>query len=530
MDPRTPVDDFRPQWTSFADFLACRPGPSRYLTELDHGRGTRREWTAAAWRGRVGAVAGWLGSRGAGPGSTVATLAGNSADALAVGYACWLLGACYLPLNPQDSAERQDFELRDARPVLLVHGPEQAARAGSLAARQGLACNPAADLPEAGPAPDGPVVERFDRAALRLYTSGTTGEPKGIVLSLGNLLTDLDALRRVYRWHAGTRVLTVLPIHHANALVISSLLPWSTGASTVLCDRFRSDRFWADAAAEGATTASLVPTLLEFLLGTHGGPPDGFVEVLCGAGPLLVDTALAFEDRFGLPVRHLYGLSETTCVSAAMPAIDPTRRREWHSVYGFPSIGPALPHAEMAVLDPDGRNVPTGVRGELAVRGAIVMREYANRPEATADAFRHSWFHAGDEGFWQPGPDGPPAFFITGRLKELIIRGGHNISPVEIDEVLRGHPRVRFALAVPFDNRLYGDEIAGYVVPDGEVTEAELLAWCAQRLDFAHQPKVILFGDDVPYTATGKAKRLELKQRLAPVLAGYRDTQFRRPR
>ena len=135
-----------------------------------------------------------------------------------------------------------------------------------------------------------------------------------------------------------------------------------------------------------------------------------------------------------------------------------------------------------------------------------------------------------DEGFWRSGPGGRPAYFVTGRIKELIIRGGHNISPFEIDEVLRAHPRIKFGLAVAFEHRVYGDEVAAYVVADGRLTEQEVLDHCAARLDFAHQPKVVIFGNDVPYTATGKAKRIELRNRLANQLHQYRDTTFRRPK
>jgi acyl-CoA synthetase (AMP-forming)/AMP-acid ligase II len=530
MDPRAAVDDFRPPWSGFAEFFRDRGDhDARYLTELHHARGTRREWRVGAWRGRVEATAGWLRERGIGPGDAVATLAGNTADALALAYACWLVGACCVPLNAQEPAARQAYVLADAAARILVHAPEFAGRAGELAGAAGLPLHGTGELPDrpAPPVPD--PAAGLDRAALRLYTSGTTGEPKGIVTTVGNLLTDLDAIATVFGWSTGTRVYTVLPVHHANALVISSLLPWFTGASTVLADRFRTERFWADVAAERATVASLVPTLLEFLLGGQAPAPACFADVVCGAGPLLVETALAFEQRFGVPIRHIYGLSETTCVASSMPSLPPGERRRWHADFGFPSIGVAVPHARMAVLDhAGGQQLPAGARGELAVRGAIVMREYAGRPDATADAFRGGWFHTGDEGFWQPGPDGRPAFFITGRVKELIIRGGENISPFEIDEVLRTHPGVRFALAVPFQHRVYGDEIAAYVVPEGPLTEREVLEHCAARLDFAHRPKVVIFGEDVPYTATGKAKRLELAAALAARLAAYRDTTFRR--
>lgn len=531
MDPRAPVDEFQPRWSSFAGFLRSRTDfDAPYLTELHHTRGTRQQWSVGAWQGRVEATAGWLRTRGVGDGDAVATLAGNTADALAVAYACWLVGACCVPLNAQESAARQEFVLRDAQVKLLVYAPEFADCAASLANATSVPLHHTDTLPVETAAAVEDAAGGLGRAALRLYTSGTTGEPKGIVTTVGNLLTDLDAIATVFGWSTATRVYTVLPVHHANALVISSLLPWQTGASTVLADRFRTEAFWRDVTAEQATTASLVPTLLEFLLAGDDNPPTCFTEVICGAGPLLVETALRFEKRFGVRIRHIYGLSETTCVATAMRSLSDGERGHWHADFGFPSIGSAVPHAELAVLHPvTGRELPAGSRGELAVRGAIVMREYANRADATAEALRDGWFHTGDEGFWHPGPDGRPAYFVTGRIKELIIRGGHNISPFEIDEVLRSHPQVRFALAVPFEHRVYGDEIAAYVVPDGPLSEAEVLAHCAARLDFAHQPKVVVFGDDVPYTATGKAKRLELKARLAGQLAAYRDTQFRRP-
>jgi len=531
MDPRAPVDDFQPLWPGFAGFLRYRTGlDAPYLTELHHSRGSRRDWTAGQWRARVEATAQWLRNSGAGEGDAVASLAGNTADALAVAYACWLIGACCVPLNAQESLARQEFVVNDAKPVMLIYAPEFVDRATDLGDATGVPLRPTDSLPAGDDKCQVSAVDGLGRAALRLYTSGTTGEPKGIVTTVGNLLTDLDALATAFGWDATTRVYTVLPVHHANALVISSLLPWLTGSSTVLADRFRTDTFWADVTAEKATTASLVPTLLEFLLTAQGQAPPCFAEVLCGAGPLLAATAVNFEDHFRVPIKHLYGLSETTCVATTMPRLSDADRHHWHTAFGFPSIGCAVPHARLAVLDPtSGTELDAGLRGELAIRGAIVMREYAERPDATAEAFRDGWFHTGDEGFWQPGPGGNRLYFITGRLKELIIRGGHNISPFEIDEVLRSHPRVRFALAIPFEHRIYGEEIAAYVVANGPVEHAELLAHCAARLDFSHQPKVVIFGDDVPYTATGKAKRLELARRLADELSPFRDTAFRRP-
>lgn len=536
--PQTPVDDFRPPYASFAAFFAERDDVGRaFLVELNHAVASRRSWTVGSWRDYVRSTATWLAGLGVAPGDAVATLAGNTAEALVLAYGCWVLGACVVPLNPGDSTERQQYILKDAAARLLVHADESdaAAMCGDMGTRITTATTSAMrgagqELTTAQAGAQGPISVGIDVPAVRIYTSGTTGQPKGVVLTIANLLTDCDALVAGLKWPPDTTVLTVLPVHHVNGLVISSLLPWYARYQTVLCDRFRSERFWADATEEAATVCSVVPSLLEFLLATPQPVPPTFREFLCGAGPLLAETVLDFEARFLVPVRHLYGLSETTAVATLMPSLDADQRTYWHRGFGFPSIGLALPHVEVAVLDDAGNRLAPELRGELVVRGGVVMQGYASDPASTHDAFRHGWFHSGDEGFWAEGPDAQPFFFITGRIKELIIRGGTNISPFEIDTVLRSHSAVRYGLAVPFANRYYGEEIAAYVVRSAEVSEEEILAHCANLLDFARCPKVVIFGDHVPYTATGKPKRLELKQRLSEALLPHRDVQFRRSR
>lgn len=531
MSPSHPVDDWQPEWSSFGEFFAGQAIDSPdapYLTEIDHASGIRRQWTRAEWLTQVARTAAGLAERGVQPGESVSALAGNAADALAVAFACWTHGWVYLPVNAHETPERQAFILNHARAQILVHSPSEAARANQLRAAAGVSTVPFAEV-EAAPLSFPGTGSGWETPALRVYTSGTTGEPKGVELSTGNLIVDCDALSRATGWDADTRVIVVLPIHHVNGLVVSCLQAWYVGGSAVLCDRFRSDRFWSDAEAEGATVSSLVPTLLEFLLGEGVGPaPACFQEVLCGAGPLMTETVVAFEDVFAIPVRHLYGLSEVTAVSTMMPSMSDGDRRSWYVDHGFPSIGCAIPHVEVQIQDTNGRECLAGERGEIAMRGATVMGGYAGRPEATASAFEGGWFHSGDEGFWQGADDGTPYFFISGRIKELIIRGGINISPFQVDEVLNSHPAVQFGLAVPFENRYYGEEIAAYIVQSSPVTEQEILDFCAERLDFAYCPKVVLFGDDVPFTVTGKAKRLSLKDQLADELSKYRDAQFRR--
>lgn len=526
------IDSWQSPWSSFGDVVssdAIADAHAPFLTELDRVSGRRREWSRGEWRDFVARSAQGLRDRGVRAGDSVALLAGNSADALAVAFACWANDWVYLPLNAHETIERQRYIVEDAQCRILLHSTAMAEQASAIldtiAAELVSTSDLQADVEYPLPLEGGSL----QSVALRVYTSGTTGDPKGVVLTVQNLLTDVHGLAQVTEWDADTRVLVVLPIHHVNGLVVSSLQAWCVGASVVLCDRFRSEFFWSDVAGEQATVCSMVPTLLEFLLEQKDGEPaPGFVEVYTGAGPLMTETVLGFERRFNRPVRHLYGMSEATAVATMMPVMDTSERAGWYSEHGFPSIGCSVPHVDVTVLADDGQPCPEGVRGEIAMRGATVMREYANQPDSTAEAMRDGWLHSGDEGFWLPARNGLPYFFVTGRIKELIIRGGVNISPFQVDEVLNAHPKVRFALAIPFVNRYYGEEIAAYVVPAESVDEAEILAFCAERLDFALQPKAVLFGDDVPFTATGKAKRLLLKQQLAEALAPYRDVQFRR--
>jgi long-chain acyl-CoA synthetase len=234
---------------------------------------------------------------------------------------------------------------------------------------------------------------------------------------------------------------------------------------------------------------------------------------------------LKFEDRFGIPIIHGYGLSETTCYSCFLPLdLSNDERRRWLGEFGLPSIGVPLPVNEMAILDLAGRELPEGERGEIAIRGRNVMKEYYGDEAANHAAFAGSWFHSGDEGFYKTDDKQRRFFFITGRIKELIIRGGTNFSPFEIDAVLMNMPGVKAGLAIGFENDWYGEEIGAYVQPMAgvEVTEEDVIAHCRRHFSYQKCPKVVVFGDDVPVTSTGKYQRNKLK----PLFAEWKGVQF----
>ena len=336
-------------------------------------------------------------------------------------------------------------------------------------------------LAETAPAPASTFAPDLDDEALIVYTSGTTGHPKGVVLTQYNLLVDAGQIAAWHEVGPGDRMMCVLPIHHVNGTVVTLLTPLVAGGTAVLNHKFQTDTFFARLAAERIKVVSVVPTLLAFLLqaadsGRLSVPalPD-FSHIICGAGPLTVELALRFQDRFGLRIVHGYGLSETTCYSCFLPLdLTDDEQRAWLGDFGFPSIGLPLPANEMDIHDTTGRPVPAGERGEIVIRGHNVMTGYFRNDPANAEAFAHGWFRSGDEGFCRTDDRGRRFFFITGRLKELIIRGGVNVSPLEIDEVLMNLPGVQAGVAVGFANDVYGEEVGAYVVlEDGASADAE---------------------------------------------------------
>ena len=476
-------------------------------------------------------------------GDRVATVAYNHADTVVQYLACWCMGAVVVPVNVGEDDRRIAFILRDSGAKLAFVRAEFAERIRSITAPAGVPRGeaPAAPMrivvtdgggPPAPGEPDTPeglpeVAPEDD--ALIVYTSGTTGNPKGVLLVQYNLLVDAMAIAGWHGMSAGERMLCVLPIHHVNVIVVTLVTPLWYGGSVTLMRKFHTADFWSVIARDRVRVASVVPTLLQFLL--HAGPvPEGtdlstFRHVICGAGPLTCELAANFENAFGVPIIHGYGLSETTCYSCFLPVdLPPAERAGWLRDHGFPSIGVPLGVNEMAIHDASGRALGERERGEIVIRGHNVMRGYFGPREVNETTFEHGWFRSGDEGFFLFGPGGRSYFFITGRLKELIIRGGTNISPFEIDEVLMNIPGVRAGLAVGFENDWYGEEVGAYVQRAGgaAISEEEVIAECRRVFPFAKCPKVVVFGEEIPVTSTGKYQR----NRLKPLFARWKAVQF----
>ncbi|MBC8145494.1 MAG: acyl--CoA ligase, partial [bacterium] len=457
-------------------------------------------------------------------------------------FAAWWIGATVVPLNVGEDDERLHYILSNSGAQLLFVRHDYLDRAlglrGSLpelkhvvvcgARVEGFASFD--DVIAKGTATATPdfAPSMLDAECLIVYTSGTTGNPKGVRLAQGNLLADAHGISQWHDITADSRMMCVLPIHHVNGTVVTLVTPMYVGASVVLNRKFQSGTFFERISAEHVDVVSVVPTLLAFLvqadIDVSALDLRTFSHIICGAGPLTCELAQRFEDRYHFPIVHGYGLSETTCYSCFLPIDLPaSERRKWLTAHGFPSIGIPIPQNEMAIHDNDGKTLASGERGEIVIRGHNVMLEYYGDRTVNENAFTHGWFRSGDEGFYLDDDAGRPFFFITGRLKELIIRGGVNISPLEIDEVINSHPKVDAGIAVGFENNWYGEEVGAYVRPtDSSLTEEELLEYCREHLPYFKAPKVVVFGDEIPVTSTGKYQR----NRVKSLFDAHRDTQF----
>jgi long-chain acyl-CoA synthetase len=516
-----------------------------YYPEGDSSAGSRLSYTYADFYRLVCRAANCLRAEGIGRGDRIATVSFNHADVVIQYFAAFLIGAVVVPVNLGEDDRRIGYILNNSQAKLAFVRAPFVPRLDRILAELSapITVVPVGTADGAGDHgrefherlrdhPDrlGPGEEPgLEDEALIVYTSGTTGLPKGVVLTQYNLLIDAKAIAE---WHGMTpeqRMMCVLPLHHVNGTIVTLMTPLSYGGSVVLNQKFHSSTFFERIARERVHVVSVVPTLLQFLLHEEtdlsGLDLSHFRHIICGAGPLTVELAMNFEARFGIPIIHGYGLSETTCYSCFLPlGLSAAEHRRWLNDYGFPSIGVPISPNEMAIHDPSGAALPEAARGEIVIRGHNVMKGYYGDVQANEHAFAHGWFRSGDEGFFRTDSAGRQFFFITGRLKELIIRGGANISPFEIDEVLMNMPGVRAGLAVGFDNDWYGEEIGAYVqVKDGvTLSEREVIAYCRNVFPFQKCPKVVLFGSEIPVTSTGKYQR----NRLKPLFAPWKGVQF----
>jgi long-chain acyl-CoA synthetase len=350
-----------------------------------------------------------------------------------------------------------------------------------------------------------------DDEALLMYTSGTTGTPKGCLLTHKNCVAGGEFTTRAHRLGETDRVLCALPLYHINGQIVTAVAPLVHGGSVVMPHRFSASSYWALVSQYRCSWINVVPTIIAYLLNGEDPRRSGLsIEQVkfcrSASAPLPPEQHRAFEQRFGIGIIETFGMTETAAPCFANPY-----QRERRKI-GSP--GTAFGN-EAKIVDPaTGIDLPAGQAGEILLRGDNVMKGYYKDAENTAQAFAPGgWLRSGDLGYL----DADGFVFVTGRIKELIIKGGENIAPREIDEALLKHPCVLEAAAVGIPDPQYGQEIVAAVVPKPGacVHEAELIAYCEQELGRYKTPKTIRVVQELPKGPSGKVQRLKLLDLLS---------------
>jgi len=343
--------------------------------------------------------------------------------------------------------------------------------------------------------------------ALLMYTSGTTGRPKGVVHTHASLLAGGWTTAVAHELGPEDRGFCVLPIYHINGLCVTVMGSLVSGGSLAMNGKFSASRFWGQASDSKVTWFSVVPTIISHLLHGEGVPDEACRQRIrfgrSASSALAVETQSGFENRFSVPIIETMGLTETAAQILSNP-LPPAPRK-----IGSPGTGYGC---EVEIQDGDGNRVPSGTEGEIVVRGPNVMLEYLKNAGATEGTFRNGWLRTGD----LAKMDDEGYVFVTGRLKELIIKGGENIAPREIDEALYTHPDVIEAAAFARPDARYGEtvEAAVRVRPGSAADESALMALCHDRLGKFKSPDIIHFMDDLPKGPSGKIQRMKLVNML----------------
>lgn len=474
-----------------------------------------REHTYLDLDASVTRVAKGLVSIGIKPGDRVAIMALNS-DAYVFAYAGIMrAGASVVPVNPVLKPDEVAYMLRDseAKAVIALEAlkPVVEAAAARLAHAPFVVTVGGGGEPGSleswlsADATDGalPPVSAQDVAAI-LYTSGTTGRPKGAMLTHGNLVANATACRQAIRFTEDDIIMTVLPMFHSYAATVGVVLPLLTGACIVVVERFAPLEVPGVFQRRKCTVLPCVPAMCVALLRARPHIPDDALDSLrlcvSGGAPFPVELMQRFEQAFGVTVIEGDGPTECGPVTSVNP-VEGERKPG--------SIGLPIPTVEMKIVNDDDEELPDGEIGEICVRGPSVMAGYLNQPEATAEAMRGGWFHTGDLGY----RDEDGYYYIVDRKKDMLIVGGLNVYPREVEEVLHTHPAVLEAAVIGVPDEIRGERVRAVVVlrEGAQAQGPDLIRHCRERLANFKVPKDVVFVDELPKTLTGKVLKRELR-------------------
>jgi len=453
------------------------------------------ELTNTQFADAVRRAAAALRAHGVQRGDVVAVKLPNMTGLVVTLFAAWRVGAAVTPVNPSLVDAEVDHQVRDAGAKIVV--VDEAGDATLSVAE--LTSHPVPD--------DIPAQVCDDALALLIYTSGTTGRPKGVMLDHANLDAMCTMVIQAFQLSAGDHSLLILPLFHVNAIVVSTLSPLLAGGRATIAGRFSPNTFFDRLERSRATYFSAVPTIYTMLadLPAAAVPDTSAVRFgICGAAPASVQLLEKFEQRYGFPLIEGYGLSEGTCASTVNP-LDGTRKPG--------TVGLPLPGQVVRIADASGAPVADGEIGEVLIAGPTVMRGYLNRPDETAQTVVDGWLHTGDIG--RLDEDG--YLVLVDRAKDMIIRGGENIYPKEIEAVVYELPEVAAAAVVGRPSEVYGEEPVLFVALNtgATLTAEQTLAHCRANLSKYKLPVDITVLDEIPRNPVGKLDKPTLRRTLA---------------
>ena len=472
--------------------------------------------TYGEFNSEVERVAGLLAAHGIERGRAVSIVLPNGLDFMTLFMAVARVGAIAAPLNSAYTVDEFKFYMEDADSQLAIvppgdHAGRDAANALGIPVMDARLNGPELVLEHGGAALSktaGSEPPSATDTALFLHTSGTTSRPKGVPLTHENLVASLKNISETYALTPEDVAMVVMPLFHVHGLIGVALSTFYSGGSIVIPSRFSASAFWPVQAETAATWYSAVPTIHQVLLlraDDDSAPEKSFRFIRSCSSALAPSVFHDLEKRFGAPVLEAYGMTEASHQMSSSP-LPPGDRRP--GTVGKPT------GVDVAVMDMEGKGdlLPSGSIGEVVIKGKNVMHGYNNNPDANADAFVNGWFRTGDQGMM----DEAGYLTLTGRIKELINRGGEKISPLEVDAVLLQHESVAEAVCFAVPDVKYGEVVHAAIVLSGQADEESIRQFCGEHLADFKVPDVVYIADSLPRTATGKIQRRHVSAAFAP--------------